>query len=493
MIAQNLPALQIVLPLVAAPLCVLLRRRTLVLAFAIVVCWVTFGFSLTLLERVLSEGPIRYEMGGWAAPWGIEYRVDLLSAFVLVFVSAIGAIVLSYSPRSLMKEVPQDRHYLFCTVYLLCLTGLLGIAITGDLFNLFVFLEISALSSYTLIAMGGERRALPASFQYLVMGTIGATFILIGIGLMYMTTGTLNMADMAARLPTDSGLRTVRVAFGFLTVGISLKMALFPLHVWLPNAYAYAPSAVTAFLAATATKVSVYIFLRFVFSVFGADFVFGARALDTILMPLSIAGIFVASTVAIFQTDIKRMLAYSSIAQIGYMTLGISFATVTGLTAGIVHLFNHALMKGGLFMAMGCIMFSLRSVELDDMRGLGRRMPVTMMAWVVGGLGLIGVPATVGFISKWYLIQAALEQGWWWVAALLLLSSLLALAYVWRVVETAYFKAPKDPDREVREAPPSMLIPTWALIGATIVFGLMTTRSAGVARAAAEALLVNAP
>jgi multicomponent Na+:H+ antiporter subunit D len=210
-------------------------------------------------------------------------------------------------------------------------------------------------------------------------------------------------------------------------------------------------------------------------------------------MPLSIVGIFVASAVAIFQTDIKRMLAYSSVAQIGYMTLGISFATVTGLTAGIVHLFNHALMKGGLFMAMGCIMFSLRSVDLEDMRGLGRRMPFTMMAWVIGGLGLIGVPVTVGFISKWYLIQAALEQGWWWVAALLLLSSLLALAYVWRVVETAYFKKPNDPDADVREAPLSMLVPTWVLIGATIVFGLMTTRSAGIARAAAEALLGGGP
>ena len=492
MISQNLPALQIVVPLIAAPICVILRRRRLTIGFTMAVCWAAFAMAVALLQRVLAEGPVVYQMGGWAAPWGIEYRVDVLSAFVLVFVSAIGAIVMTYAPRSISAEIPPSRHYLFCSVYLLCLTGLLGIAITGDLFNLFVFLEISALSSYTLIAMGGRRQALPAAFQYLIMGTIGATFILIGVGLMYMTTGTLNMADMAARLPTE-GVRTVLVAFGFLTVGISLKMALFPLHLWLPNSYAYAPSAVTAFLAATATKVSVYIFLRFVFSVFGREFVFDARALDAILMPLSLAGIFVASTVAIFQSDIKRMLAYSSVAQIGYMTLGISFATATGLTAGIVHLFNHALMKGGLFMAMGCVMLSLQSVDLDDMRGLGRRMPFTMMAWVIGGLGLIGVPVTVGFISKWYLIQAALERGWWWIGVLVLMSSLLALAYVWRVVEAAYFKEPKDPSRDVREAPLSMLIPTWIVIIATLYFGLMTSGSAGVARAAAEALLGASP
>jgi multicomponent Na+:H+ antiporter subunit D len=492
-IQEHLPILQIILPLMAAPLCVLLRRPNLSLAFSMIVAWTTFGLAVAILIRVLEVGVLRYGLGGWAAPWGIEYRVDALSAFVLLFVSAVGAIVLTYAPRSIAREIPKDRHYLFCAVYLLCLTGLLGITITGDLFNLFVFLEISALSSYALISLGANRRALSAAFQYLVMGTIGATFILIGIGLMYMVTGTLNMADMAARLPTTEGTRTVLVAFAFLTVGISLKMALFPLHLWLPNAYTYAPSVVTAFLAATATKVSVYIGLRFVFTVFGMEFAFESMSLSTILVPLSIAGIFVASTVAIFQRDIKRMLAYSSVAQIGYMVLGISFATVTGLTAGIVHLFNHALMKGGLFLAMGAIMLQLGSVDLDDMRGIGRRMPVTMAAWVIGGLGLIGIPITVGFITKWYLVSAAVENEWWPVAALVLMSSLLALVYVWRVVETAYFQDPPEGRASVREAPLSMLIPTWILIGATVVFGLWTSLSGGVAIKAAEVLLGGAP
>lgn len=493
MIERHLPILQIIVPLIAAPLCVLARRRALALGFAIVVCWVTFGLSILLLKQVLATGVVTYELGGWSAPWGIEYRVDTLSAFVLLFVSGIGAIVLSFAPRSLASEIPSDRQYMFCAVYLLGLTGLLGIAITGDLFNLFVFLEISALSSYTLIALGRKRQALPAAFQYLVMGTIGATFILIGIGLMYMMTGTLNMADMAARLDLAGGMRTALVAFGFLSVGISLKMALFPLHLWLPNAYTFAPSVVTAFLAATATKVSVYILLRFVFSVFGVGFSFEAMPLDAILMPLALIGVFVASTVAIFQSDIKRMLAYSSIAQIGYIVLGISFASVTGLTAGIVHLFNHALTKGGLFLAMGCIALQLRSTNIEDMRGIGRRMPFTMAAWVLGGLGLIGVPVTAGFISKWYLIQAALERNWWPVAVLVVMGSLLAVIYVWRVVEVAYFKEPSERAAGATEAPLSMLIPTWVLIGATLFFGLNTSASAGVARQAARLLLGGSP
>jgi multicomponent Na+:H+ antiporter subunit D len=487
--AEQLPILQIVVPLVSAPFCLLLRRGALALGFALAVCTATFGMSVALLVRVLKTGVVNYALGNWAAPWGIAYRIDALGAFMLFLVSGIAAVVLSFAPRSVAREIPRERHYLFCTAFLLCVTGLLGIVITGDLFNLFVFLEISSLSSYALIALGPSRRALTAAFQYLILGTIGATFILIGIGLMYSTTGTLNMVDMASRLATGTGHRTVLVAFAFFSVGVSLKMALFPLHLWLPNAYTYAPSVVTAFLAATATKVSVYILLRFVFTVYGAGFAFGAMPLDRILMPLALVGILVTSTVAIFQRDVKRMLAYSSVAQIGYMILGISFATVTGLTAGIVHIFNHALMKGGLFLAMGCIALRIGSADIGDLRGIGRTMPLTTFAWTVGGLGLIGVPATVGFVSKWYLISAAWEKGWWPVALLVLFSSLLALVYVWRVVETAYFDDPPPEHAKVREAPVAMLLPTWLLIGASVYFGLWTSLTTDAARHAAEALL----
>jgi len=489
----HLPILQIIVPLIAAPLTLLLRSPRLALRFALVVTWATFGMSVALLRQVIDVGTLRYALGGWAAPWGIEYRIDPLGALILLVVSLIGAVVLSYAQASMDREIPKDRHYLFVTAYLLCLTGLLGIAITGDLFNLFVFLEISSLSSYALIALGRDRRALTAAFQYLILGTIGATFILIGIGLMYMMTGTLNMADMAHRIDPVEGHRTVLVAFAFLSVGICLKMALFPLHLWLPNAYTYAPSVVTAFLAATATKVSVYVLLRFVFTVFGADYAFETMPLDRFLVPLALCGIFVASTVAIFQRNIKRMLAYSSVAQIGYIALGIGFASVTGLTAAIVHVFNHALIKGGLFLAMGCIALRLGSVEIEDLRGLGRRMPLTMLAWVVGGLGLIGVPLTAGFITKWYLINAALERGWWPIAGLALISSLLAVVYVWRVIEVAYFQSPPEDAPEVGEAPLGMLIPTWALIGAVVFFGIWTALPVGVATRAAEVLLAGTP
>jgi multicomponent Na+:H+ antiporter subunit D len=326
------------------------------------------------------------------------------------------------------------------------------------------------------------------------MGTIGATFYVIGIGLLYMMTGTLNMADLAQRLPQVAETRTILVALAFLTVGMSLKLALFPLHLWLPNAYCYAPSMVTAFLAATATKVGVYVLLRIFFSVFGAAYVFEAMPVGKILLTLAILAMFAASTVAIFQNNVKRMLAYSSVAQIGYIVLGISFASVTGLTGGIVHLFNHAVTKGALFLVLGCVFLRLGSVRLDDMAGLGRAMPLTMAAFVVGGLSLIGLPLTAGFISKWYLILAALEAGWWPVAALVVLSSLLAVVYVWRVVEVVYFRpAPGGGAQAVREAPLDMLIPAWILIAAIVYFGLDTSFSVGVAGRAAALLLGAGP
>ncbi len=493
MIAEQLPILLIVIPLIAAPLCVLLGHRRAAYALALAVCWVTFGISVALLVQVQQSGPISYELGGWAVPYGIEYVVDYLSSFVMLFVSGMGAIVMTYAPTSLNRALLRSKHYLFHATYLLCLTGLLGMCITGDLFNVFVFLEISSLSTYALVSLGVTRRAPLAAFQYLVMGTIGATFILIGIGLLYQMTGTLNMADIAHRVQTVGGPRTVLVAFAFLTVGLFIKMAVFPLHSWLPNTYTYAPSVVTCFVAATAAKVSVYAFIRLIYTVFTPDFAFETLPLDTELTGLALIGIITASLTAIYQDNVKRLLAYSSIAQIGYMLLGISMANVAGLTAGIVHMFNHALIKGGLFMVVGCFAYRMGSVKLDDWRGAGKTMPYTSFAWVVGGLGLIGVPLTAGFVSKWLLLTAAVENNQWLVAGLMLVSSLLALVYVWRVVETLYFADPSEQAAAAREAPRGMLWPTYVVIGAVVVFGVWTEYSAVLAFQAASDLLEVTP
>ena len=488
----HLPALQVVITLLAAPACILVRGRDIAFWLALVTTWAAFAVSCLLLDQVMTSGVISYELGGWAAPFGIEYRVDALNAFVLLIVSGIGAIVLPFTPRSLLIEMVGEKAYLFYCAFLLCVTGLLGVAITGDAFNLFVFLEISSLASCILISLGPHRRALTAAFQYLIVGTIGATFIVIGIGLIYGATGTLNMNDIAQRLPQTGYNRTVIAAFAFLIVGAAIKLALFPLHFWLPKAYTYAPSSVSAFLAATATKVGVYVLIRFLFTVFGVKFSFEVLPTAFPLMLLAVLAMFVASTIAIFQDSVKRMLAYSSVAQIGYMVLGLSLVTVDGLTASMIHLFNHAVMKGALFLAVGCIAYRQASFRIDDFAGMGKRMPWTMAAFTAGGLSLIGIPLTAGFISKWYLILAALAADEPIIAALIVISSLLAVIYIWRVVEAAYFRDP-TPDAPSGEAPLSLLIPTWVLIALNVYFGIETSLPVGVAEHAARALMGVAP
>ena len=298
--AAQYPALQVVLALLAAPVCLILRRPNAAWAVATVITWISLALALSLLGRVLETGVILYPMGDWAAPWGIEYQIDTVNAFMLVIVTLIGSVVMPFARASVEAEIEEERIYLFYCMYLLNLAGLLGIAITGDVFNLFVFLEISSLSSYVMISLGRDKRALTAAYRYLVIGTIGATFYIIGVGMMYMTTGSLNMADLAAILPAVADSRTVLVALGFLTVGLGLKLALFPLHLWLPNAYAYAPSAVTVFLAATGTKVAVYAFIRIFFTVFGGVEIFTAGVIPQILAVLAALAMIGASTVAVW-------------------------------------------------------------------------------------------------------------------------------------------------------------------------------------------------
>jgi len=274
-----------------------------------------------------------------------------------------------------------------------------------------------------------------------------------------------------------------------MVIGAGLKIAIFPLHQWLPNAYTYAPNVVSAFLAATATKVSVYILLRFVFSVFGVEFSFETLPTALPFLVLAVLAMFLPSIVACFQKNVKRVLAYSSVAQIGYMILGLGFVSVAGLTASILHLFNHALMKGALFLVLGAVFYRIGSCHIDRMAGLAKRMPWTMAAFVGGGLSLIGVPTTAGFVSKWYLILAALEKGWWYVAVLIVVSSLIAVVYVFRVIEAAYFRDAPEDLRDVAEAPISLLVPAWILVFANFYFGVETSVSVGIAERAAQALM----
>ena len=485
---NHISLLLVVIPLIAAPIVAVLPRGRLPWATTLIITFLCAILASTQLWTVLNNGVISYELGGWAPPWGIEYRIDAVNALVALIVAAIAAITLPYALLSAEKEIPQHQIPLFYSAFLLCLTGLLGITQTGDLFNVFVFLEISSLSSYALISLGRNRQALTSAYQYLIMGTIGATFFLIGVGLIYSQTGTLNMQDLAKLLPELGQLKTVHTGFAFIMIGIALKLAMFPLHLWLPNAYTYAPSVVTIFLAATATKVAIYIMLRVLFTIFPHDFLLATPTYDLFILS-GMAAIIAASVSAIYQSDIKKLLAYSSVAQIGYIALGIGFASTKGVTAALIHLFNHALMKAALFMAVGAIIYRIGSCNMKNIDGLGKQMPWTFGAIVIAGLSLIGIPGTAGFVSKWYLLLAALEQNAWISVAVILIGSLLAVVYIGKIIEALYFRPVTDSNKSIKEAPLLLLIPTWSLVLANIYFGFATVLTVGTATTAVTTLL----
>ena len=489
----HLPALAVVVSLATAPLVFLLRERALAWAAATAASLCSFAIAVGLAQHVREEGPLSYAMGGWPAPYGIELVVDALSALLLLIVTGASTVALLVARQAISQEVPPERQHLLFTAWLLALAGLSGIIVSGDAFNIFVFLEISSLATYIMIAGGPQRQALSAVFKYLIIGTIGATFYLIGVGLIYMMTGTLNLTDMADRLGEVSDLRPVLAGAGFITIGLALKAAVFPLHTWLPNAYTFAPHAVTVFIAACATKVSLYILLRFDFLVFQGNLPGHIVQFAGFVVPLGILAVLVASVVATLENDLKRLLAYSSVAQVGYILVGAGLASPTGLTAAILHMFNHALAKGALFIAVACLAMRVGALTLDGgVAGAGRRQPLTMAAFIIAGLSLIGMPGTAGFVSKWYLVSAALELGPWGVLLILpvLAGSVLAVVYLWRVIETAYFRpAAAAADAIGGEAPQGMLAVLWAAALANLYFGLQPGVPLELAERAAAALL----
>jgi multicomponent Na+:H+ antiporter subunit D len=448
-------------------------RKYLAYPVTMVAISISFIASCLGLTHVLSTGPLHYHLGGWPPPIGIEYVLDNLSAFMAVLITFIALITIVYSRRSFLHEVPEKTPQAYALVLLL-IAGLTGIVVTGDLFNLYVFLEITSLSAYALVAIGNDSAPM-AAFRYLIMGTIGACFYLMGVGFIYFATGSLNMADVASIMPNLLGSPMILAAIVFIIIGMALKMALFPLHMWLPDAYTYAPSAVTALIAPIMTKVGAYVIIRVLLSVFVPPTFSEIIPVLTIVGWLAAIGIIATSIMAIAQKDLKRMLAYSSASQICYVALGISLANPIGLIGALLHILNHAFMKGCLFQVAGEINYSTGEQQISKLTGMGRLMPMPMGAFTVAALSMVGIPPTAGFFSKWYLVLGCVDNGNWVFAAVILISSLLNAVYFFRVLENIYFKTPtEDKKVEIKQKISfEMLVPTLILAAGVIVLGLI--------------------
>ena len=439
----------------------------------------TIGMALALMAagvgfcRVLADGKLRYFLGGWPPPFGIEYVLDHLSAFMVIIIVFIGFIAVIYPPEAGLYHTPR-RGIPVYGLLLLLIGGLVGVVVTGDLFNLFVFLEIYSLASYALITLGGDR-AVMASFRYLILGTIAGSFYLLGIGFIYFSTGTLNMADAASLLLPLYGSPTIMAAVALIVVGMGIKLALFPLHVWLPDAHSYAPPVVAAILAAIQIEVAGYVIVRFMLTIFQPQYFIEILPVTTVIGWVAAVGIIFGSVMAIAQKDFKRMLAYSTVAQVAYIGLGIGLANPLGLIGALLHILNHAFMKSCLFLVAGGIRHQTGLHTIPQFAGLGRKMPLMMGAFTVAALSMVGIPPTAGFFSKWYLLLGSIEANNWAFVAVILASSLLTAVYFFRMIEKL-FTTPPDADpvvEQAREPSARILTPIITLAAGIIVLGLI--------------------
>ncbi len=491
LIRANLPVLVVIAPLfVAFILPPLARRIRLVEALALLGAVLGLGGAGYLASIVLTqqENPFIYQLGGWPAPWGIELVAGSLGVFFLLVVG-VSVPVLLFAQGNLAAEVGDaERVTRFYVLYLLLVGAMAGMAVTNDMFNVYVLVEVATLSCCGLVSARRHPRAAEAAFTYLILATLGSALVLGGIGLIYLITGHLNMGFAAQELSRVWLARphVVLMAVSLIVVGFGVKAALFPLHVWLPDAHSTAPSPASAILSGLAVKGYLICLVKFLYGVFGPTLL-QEFAVHRILTLLGGVGIITGSILALTQEELKRRLAYSTVAQVGYLILGFGLLNVTGLAGALFYLASHAVIKATLFLAAGAMLAATGKRNVRDLAGVGRKMPITMAAFTIGSLGLIGLPLFSGFIGKWYLLLGSWEAGLILPAVAILAGSVLCAAYLLPVIRAAYFAPAPEEDWPDPGRPQKLAL--LLLAAAVVILGVRPGPFLELAQKAAAELL----
>lgn len=482
---RNLPVLIILCPLCASLLCLLLTGISRQLGKNVVAASVlaSLVMSVMLLGTVVSDGPVHYEIGGYSVPYGIELVVDSVGACMLIVISLIGFLTVLFSNN--FSDYSDQQRLLIGganAVVALLITGLLGMTATGDVFNLYVFLEITSLSAYCLIALGGSRGVVSA-FRYMLAGTVAATFYLLAVAILYGATGTLNMGDMRDILNSGEHDSAMLAAMCFLIPAFGIKMALFPFHGWQPSAYTHAEPGSRPLITGVMGKIPAIAMFRYFFCIFGVDFIY-VRYLLTVLGAFSVFSMIYGSVRAMAQNDIRKLLAYSSVAQIGYISLGFAIGNPVALTGAFLHMIGHAFMKGGLFFCTGAVRYKFGTVDMDDFGRIYKKMPLTSGLLVIAALSMIGIPPTAGFFSKWYLASGAAGMNRWIYIAVLVISSLLNAVYFFKLIEKVFIQQSKGLRERWSagelELPFTMILPIVVCFIAILGIGIFNVRIAEV-------------
>lgn len=494
-ITNNLPVFVVIIPLfIAFILPTFSRKMKLVEGLFITAetLWLIGAGYLASIVLLQNSVPIIYNMGGWAAPWGIELKVDSLGAFFLLVISGISLPIALFAKGNLTEEVGADGRVTRFYVLLLLLGGAMaGMAITNDLFNVFVLVEVATLSCCGLVSARNHPRASEAAFKYLILATLGSSFVLGGIGFIYMITGHLNMGFAHKELMNtwQNAPHVIWLAMSFVLVGFGVKSALFPLHIWLPDAHSNAPTPASAILSGLAVKGYIICFLKFMYTVFGQTLMRQFNIYRVLVLAGMIA-IISGSIFAITQDELKRRLAFSTVAQVGYIFLGLGLMNEVGLTGTLFYLASHAAIKSLLFLAAGSIIAATGKKKISELAGIGKKMPITMGVFTIGSLGLMGIPLFSGFVGKWYLILGSLESGNILATIVIILGSILCAAYLLPIIRIAYFETESEED--FKDPGISQKAALILLAGAVIVLGIVPGPILELAsRSAAELLMIQ--
>lgn len=426
-----------------------------------------------------------YQLAGRAPPWGINLAVDGFNLLAALIVSGMSVLVIIYSLVFMNRKSGLGKYY---TLLLLVTAGMLGVALTGDIFNLYVFFEIMSISSYALVAFTRSKFSIEASIKYLIVGTLGTAFILLGVALLYGLTGTLNIADLAGSIAAINASAggtplIVMVALGLFVTGFGIKIAMVPLHAWLPDAYQGASAPVATIMAGGTAVIGVYAMIRVTY------LLFGALAVGSLFVGLGLVTMIVGALMALMQRDLKRLLAYSGISQMGYILLGIGLGTALGIEGGLFHMLNNAIYKALLFMCAGAVILRVGTSNMDKLGGLAEKMPITTVFFGIGALAISGVPPFNGFASKWTIYVAGVEAGQPIFTVIAVIISALTLAYFLKAFSSVFLgQRPKRFDK-VREVPVVMLFPMCLLAVLCIVLGILPSLGMNVVEPARNGLL----
>ncbi len=464
MTGANIIPLFVIIPLFSAFLISIIGRfikRIFIDTISIISSLALLFFSLQTIGLLhgLDKNVLVYKIGGWVPPFGICMVLDALTSFMLVTVNLVTFFVSIYSLNYMEKYTDKPK---FFTLFFLMVAGMNGLIVTGDLFNLFVFLEIASIASYALVAFGTEAEELEASFKYTIMGSLASSFIFIGIAFLYGFTSTLNMADMARILSMKPSAWLIPFVTVLFLMGFGLKAALVPFHAWLPDAHSSAPASISAMLSGVLIKtLGVYAMIRVFFNIIGTT-----NACLSVLMFLGAMSMIVAVILALSQWDLKRLLAYHSISQIGYVVLGIGLGTPLGILGGLFHLFNHSIFKSLLFLNSGAIDYSAETRDLKEMSGLREKMPVTANTNFIASMSIAGIPPFNGFFSKLIIIIACIQKGHIGYALAAVVGSILTLASFMKVQKFAFLGGLKEKYKNIKEVPFAM---KFSMVGLAII------------------------